>query len=505
MISDAIVFASLHGMLVHDKEVSATTPSPRLCHVPFSLLPATFPAEQLRLATETLAPLFGHLVERVGRDLPWLQQSLKQAAGGDDFTRRLLKLAVQVHREGATQPARLAILRSDYMLHEPEGSHVGSGRLLQVELNTIASSFAALAAKVGELHTTLAQRWPGARRHAWLEAGKPDTLSLPTALPKSHAISELAAAMAQAHALYDGASDAVVLFIVQPDESNALDQQLLAEELWNAHGVRTLRRTLAHVSYEAKLVGKERRLVLQPSGVEVALVYFRAGYTPDDYPTNRQWDARAILERSHAIKCPCIEHHLVGCKKVQQQLALPGELERFLTPEETTSMRTCFAGLWSLAGSDEPDESAPADEHVAAMHMRLAREKPSEYVMKPQREGGGHNYFGDELSTALGSLSRSERASFILMQRIRPRHQPAALVRDGVATIGPAVSELGVYSALLTSGPGLVVTNKAAGHLVRTKIEGVDEGGVAAGFAVLSSPLAAGVVSVMPKRKGWFS
>ena len=49
------------------------------------------------------------------------------------------------------------------------------------------------------------------------------------------------------------------------------------------------------------------------------------------------------------------------------------------------------------------------------------------------------------------------------------------------------------------------MTNKAAGHLVRTKIEGVDEGGVAAGFAVLSSPLAAGVVSVMPKRKGWFS
>ena len=44
----------------------------------------------------------------------------------------------------------------------------------------------------------------------------------------------------------------------------------------------------------------------------MAVVYFRAGYTPDDYPTNRQWDARLLLERSHAIKCPCIEHHLVG-------------------------------------------------------------------------------------------------------------------------------------------------------------------------------------------------
>ena len=31
--------------------------------------------------------------------------------------------------------------------------------------------------------------------------------------------------------------------------------------------------------------------------------------------------------------------------------------------------------------------------------------------------------------------------------------------------------------------------NAVAGHLLRTKVEGVAEGGVAAGFAVLDSPL----------------
>jgi glutathione synthase len=35
-----------------------------------------------------------------------------------------------------------------------------------------------------------------------------------------------------------------------------------------------------------------------------------------------------------------------------------------------------------------------------------------------------------------------------------------------------------------------VLINRPAGFLVRTKLRGVDEGGVAAGFAVLSSPLA---------------
>ena len=77
------------------------------------------------------------------------------------------------------------------------------------------------------------------------------------------------------------------------------------------------------------------------------------------------------------------------------------------------------------------------------------------------------------------------------MQRIMPKQRPAVLVRKGNATIGPAVSELGVYSTLLTGEGGQVLRNKPAGHLVRTKLEGVDEGGVAAGFAVLSSPLAA--------------
>jgi len=48
--------------------------------------------------------------------------------------------------------------------------------------------------------------------------------------------------------------------------------------------------------------------------------------------------------------------------------------------------------------------------------MRLARERPDGYVMKPQREGGGHNFFGDELRAALESMTRDQRSAFILMQ-----------------------------------------------------------------------------------------
>ncbi len=53
-------------------------------------------------------------------------------------------------------------------------------------------------------------------------------------------------------------------------------------------------------------------------GKEVAVVYFRSGYSPDQYPTDQEWDVRLLLERSRALKCPSIHYHLAGTKKVMQ-------------------------------------------------------------------------------------------------------------------------------------------------------------------------------------------
>ena len=60
-----------------------------------------------------------------------------------------------------------------------------------------------------------------------------------------------------------------------------------------------------------------------------------------------------------------------------------------------------FAGLWSLSGADSPDAAAAPEEHAAAMHMRLAREKPDGYVMKPQREVGHSAALSYYVSTIL--------------------------------------------------------------------------------------------------------
>ena len=93
---------------------------------------------------------------------------------------------------------------------------------------------------------------------------------------------------------------------------------------------------------------------------------------------------------------------------------------------------------------------------------------------------------GDDLKKQLqqggGSL-----ASYILMQRIRPPMHESVLVRHGEAVTEECVTELGVYGAFVQQGDKVEV-NECCGHLLRTKAVTSDEGGVAAGFAVIDSP-----------------
>merc|ERR1719433_781051 len=100
--------------------------------------------------------------------------------------------------------------------------------------------------------------------------------------------------------------------------------------------------------------------IMKLEGIEVAMVYFRCGYSPDQYPTEREWDARLMIERSKAIKSPSIHYHLAGTKKVQQELALNGVLERFVKEEDKRSaIKSMFTGLYPLDKSDYGDDIVP--------------------------------------------------------------------------------------------------------------------------------------------------
>ncbi|KAJ1676110.1 Glutathione synthetase, partial [Spiromyces aspiralis] len=157
------------------------------------------------------------------------------------------------------------------------------------------------------------------------------------------------------------------------------------DQLWQRHRVRTLRYSLTCLDDAMEVDPATRRLTVD--GHEISVIYFRAGYTPHDYPTEREWTTRLRLEQSYAIKCPTVAHHLAGSKKVQQVLAQPSVLKRFLnSPDELAQVHRCFVELYPLDGSPDGRKA-----------YEMAMVDPSGLVLKPQREGGGFNVYKQDI------------------------------------------------------------------------------------------------------------
>jgi glutathione synthase len=245
LIQDSVAWAGANGLQMATDPVNFT-------HAPFALLPFKYAKEQFE-QSKALAPLYNVLVDNVSRDLEWIYSTLESVLDSDKFTARLVDLCKAVHAEGNIQPAYLGILRSDYMLDQPEDSDVT--RLLQVEINCIASSFGCLSGKVCQLHnytlTRHAQDYPAMCAELTQNATGSSADSLPGRLPANDCMQKIPAAMAQAHALYlqqqAEPAPTVVVFVVQPGEVNTVDQRILEHSLWDSHGIRAERWTMSQV------------------------------------------------------------------------------------------------------------------------------------------------------------------------------------------------------------------------------------------------------------------
>jgi len=292
---------------------------------------------------------------------------------------------------------------------------------------------------------------------------------------ENNALKGIADIIAQAAVLYP-IKDSVVMMVVNKGEVNPTDQRLLEYKLWEDHRVSLIRRSLTDVAERAVL--DETTKELQIDGLHVAVCYFRSGYKPEDYPTEKEWQARLSMERSNAIKCPNINYHLVGTKKIQQVLSEDGMVEKFITKQSSAALlRTCFAGMYSLDDQDKPQEV-----------IKNVLASPDNYVMKPQREGGGNLLFGETMIKALTTMAPQERASYIIMEKIVPRVVDTyVIVKNGTLAVMDAISELGTYGVFIGSDKK-TYANGVAGTLLRTKSHNDSDGGVCAGVAVLDSP-----------------
>ena len=260
------------------------------------------------------------------------------------------------------------------------------------------------------------------------------------------------------------------------------DQRALEHQLWTAHGVKAEFATMQEIAEEGRVSEGKKELFVTRSGneYEVAVAYYRAGYTPDDYHSETEWTVRSMIEKSAAIKCPNVGYHLAGTKAIQAALCKPGVLERYLEAHECEKLRQCFAEQYSLGDAETKEAAKKA--------IEAAKADGSGWVLKPQREGGGNNYYGEKLSTFLKDHENDSILNgYVLMQRIFPAAQNSIFCRMGEPTLAASVHEFGVFGAYFGEG-NVAFINEYSGYLMRTKFAELDEGGITTGCAVFNSP-----------------
>ncbi|CAB3405253.1 unnamed protein product [Caenorhabditis bovis] len=459
MVADAHDYAHAHGLVMRTSEQKDRSD---VCQsAPFALLPSPFPKSIFEKAVN-VQNLIAGLYHDIAYDYEFLRKIHENVVKTDEFTRNMLDVYTKVQEQGLAQPVTLAIQRSDYMCHKDPFS--SEYCLKQIEVNNIASSMGAHAERLTNMH-----------RRTMLNLGY-DKEFLARCLPENKPIALIAEAIFKAWDYFND-PNAIVLVVIENVNQNQIDQRHVEYELEKL-GIpsdQIVRKNLTECHEKCTLAENKD---LHYLGSRVAVVYFRAGYSPDHYPTRREWDARTIIELSTAIKSPWIGLQLVNTKKTQQVLADDGVVERFVgAPRDANAIRSTFAGLWPI---DRDDALTQKIVSGAIAH-------PDNFVLKPQLEGGAGNFYARTMVEMLKTLKGDERGAFILMEKLKPIVVENYLIRANQPyALSKAVSELGVYGYAFGRRDECVT--KTGGHLLRTKGETVDEGGVAVGHAVIDTP-----------------
>ncbi|CZR40068.1 uncharacterized protein FPRO_04967 [Fusarium proliferatum ET1] len=449
-------------------------------NVPVTLFPSPFP-KQCFAQGKAVQKIYNELYASVSRDEEFLAQVVKEVSDGDEFIRNLWEVHIK--------PVSLGLFRSDYMVHQDTETSKSSLQVKQVEFNTIASSFGGLSTHTSALHKYLATAEYPILDNS-ITQGSLD-------LPENTSTRGLAAGIVKAYNIYPDSElghQKCVIFLVQDGERNIFDQRHLEYQISSSSSsIPVFRLPYSQILQHSKIADTSKRQLLyilprNPSKVyEVAVIYMRSGYGPSDYPDQRAWEARYHLERSNAIKCPSVLTQLAGTKKVQQILATPrpstepSALSRFIRDDtdEAAELWRTFTNIYPMDSSD-----AGLEARKKALDPKICQN----YVLKPQREGGGNNIYRGAIPDFLKSVPESHWGSYILMELITPPPVNNTILRNGNLEQGGVICELGIYGTCIwDQNTGKVHHNEEAGYLLRTKGDKSEEGGVAAGFGCMDS------------------
>ena len=422
----------------------------QLTHAPFTVAPAPI-AQQTHQQLVELTASFQTLYQSVSAQFEGLEAMLAPLAQSDAFLDEMLAMARQTANARAQQPLKFLLTRNDYFLAtSPQGVQPR-----QVEMNMIAAGYGPFAGIVHRLH---AHMYPQQAAH----------------LVPNHPLEAMTDAFEAAVKAY-GYPHAGVLLVVQFNEKNRFDQRLIEFSL-KARGIPAQRVELARLTEVARI--KEGHL--EVNGVVAAVTYLRAGYGPEDWKLESEREGRRLIEESSTLAAPELSQQLAGTKKVQQMLARPGALSPYVSPKVAQQLESAFAIIC------DPEDVLERGSQAGKVAWQAALQQPQNWVLKPQREGGGYNLYDDQMVNTLKGSTVAQRKAYILMERLRP----AAHAGEGVLDFTPhplqLVPEIGRFGAWLGQN-GQEMLNRDMGYLVRSKAQDAPEGGVSAGYGFLDS------------------
>lgn len=437
---EALEFLLAHGAVRYTTDGQVT-------HLPCSLAPWNadpgFVAE-----TEALTVLYSDLYHKVAQDDDFLYREFEEARKADDFIEHLFRAK---EKEAGGKPC-LYLNRNDCM---PAVQPDGTVWPKQVEMNLMASALAEASSVVYRMHRFVGQR-----------TGR--------VLKENFGGQGLAKALAEAHKRAN--MSGIILLLIPVGEVSVFDQRITETRLVEEHGLSTMRASLEELGEEGEIRGGD----LYFRGQLVSIAYFRTGYAPAHYRNEKAWQARELIEASSAVSVPSARTQLANTKLIQLVLSNREVLERFVSPEAARRLaRSCVA-------FSKLDEEFTSPDGKSALGREQALSDPARWVLKPHREGGGNNFFGNDIVEKLKAMRSEEAAAYILMERIQQNVFDSVRLVEGKAIPCRCMTELGFFgTAYFPKAEGEAEFNTAQGYLLRTKDESMDEGLVLGGFSFL--------------------
>lgn len=91
--------------------------------------------------------------------------------------------------------------------------------------------------------------------------------------------------------------------------------------------------------------------------------------------------------------------------------------------------------------------------------MKQAIITPNNFVLKPQKEGGGNNFFDGDIPPLLQKMldkpeESGELVTYLIMERIVPPMIKFTSLRNGEIAVTDGLSELGIFSCVFSKNLG---------------------------------------------------